>query len=107
MKRYILVNARVNKDKETNANLLFLTMAKLPSKMKDGGLWHPKKDELILTACINEQNKPQDFKDFSTLNPGTLIDVIFGLNDFTQKVVVESLQVVPGTNMYSNDELYI
>lgn len=107
MKRYILVNARVNKDTKTNANLLFLTMAKLPSKMKDGGLWYPKKDELILTACINEDDKPQDFEDFSTLNPGTLIDVIFGLNDFTQKVVVQSLHVVPGTNMYRNEELYI
>ena len=53
MKRCILVSSRENKDKETGDELLFLTLYRLPSKMKNGGLWYPKSCEAIVTACIN------------------------------------------------------
>ena len=107
MKRCILVGHRTGTDKETKDELLFVSLVRLPSKMKDGGLWYPKKDELFVTACINKSRKPDEFKKFSDLLPGTLIDVTFGINDFNGKVVVAGLDIVEGTNIFDAETVYV
>ena len=43
MKRCILVATRQTKDKESGDALLFLTLCDLPKRMKNGGLFYPKK----------------------------------------------------------------
>lgn len=107
MKRCILVGLRTNKDKETGEDLLFLSLIRLPSRMKDGGLWHPKKDELLVTACINKTRKPDEYKKYSALLPGTLIDVTFGVNDFNGKLIVANLDVVEGSNIFDEKMVYV
>ena len=72
-----------------------------------GGLWHPKKDELYVTACINKSRKPDEYAKYSKLIPGTLIDVVFGVNDYTGKVVVASIDVVPGTDVFDEETVYV
>lgn len=67
MKRCILVSVRPQKDKETNDDLLFLTLYRLPNKMKNGGLWHPKKDEQVINACINAKHRPEEYKQWSSM----------------------------------------
>lgn len=57
MKRCILVDVRQNKDEKTGDELMFLTLVKLPSKMSNGGLWHPRQNEMIVNVCINKTNK--------------------------------------------------
>ena len=107
MKRCILVSSRVGKDKESGDELLFLTLCNLPKKMSSGGLWHPKKDELLMTACINKTRKPDDYKKFLTVLPGTIFDVTEGINDFTNKRFVVSLDIVTGTeNIFDESILY-
>lgn len=98
MKRCILVGSRTNVDKETKDELLFLTLCNLPRKMKNGGLWHPKSSEMLVTACINKSRKPEEFEKFIKLLPGTLFDVTQGINDFNGKPFVASLDVVKGTD---------
>ena len=105
-RRCILLSTRTNKDKETNDELLFLSLARLPSKSSRGGLWYPKQSELLVTACINKTRKPDDFESYSKLNPGTLIDVTFGINDFNGKVIVANLDVIEGTNIFDPETLY-
>ena len=107
MKRCILVGVRTNKDEKTGDDLLFLSLVRLASRMKDGGLWHPKKDELYVTACINKSRKPDEYAKYSKLIPGTLIDVVFGVNDYTGKVVVASIDVVPGTDVFDEETVYV
>ncbi len=107
MKRCILVSVRPQKDKETNDDLLFLTLYRLPNKMKNGGLWHPKKDEVIVNACINGKNKPEEYKNFSKILPGALIDVTFALNEFSNKTYVERVELVEGTNLFDEKLLYL
>ena len=70
MKRCILVSVRPQQDKETNDDLLFLTLFRLPNKMKNGGLWHAKKDEQLVNVCINAKHKPEEYADFLKILPG-------------------------------------
>ena len=108
MKRFVLINTREGEDKETKDKLLFLTIARLPSKMSNGNLWYPKKDELLSTICINKSRKPDDFKKYSEILPGTLIDVTFGINDFNGKAIIAAFETVEGTeNIYDKDILYV
>lgn len=107
MKRCILVSVRPQKDKETNDDLLFLTLYRLPNKMKNGGLWHPKKDEQVINACINAKHRPEEFKQWSSILPGALVDVTFGLNEFTNKTYVERCELVPDTNIFDEKMLYL
>ena len=107
MKRCILLSTRTNEDKDTGDQLLFLTLSNLPKRMKNGGLWHPKSSEMLTTACINKTRKPDDYEKFVKLLPGTLLDVTEGINDFTNKRFVASLDIVPGTeNIYDEQLLY-
>lgn len=106
MKRCILVNCRTNQDKETGDELMFLTLYRLPNKMSNGGLWHPKANEAVINACINKTKKPEEFEKFSKIYPGALIDVTFGLNDFNNKTFVASLDLVKDTNLYDANILY-
>ena len=107
MKRCILVAVRPQKDKETNDELLFLVLYRLPNKMQNGGLWHPKKDETIINVCINAKHKPEDYKRFLDIRPGALIDVTFALNEFTNKTYVDRCELVEGTNVFEEKDLYL
>ena len=107
MKRCILVSVRPQKDKETNDDLLFLTMYRLPGKMKNGGLWYPKKDEQIINACINAKHRKDDYDFFLKVLPGAIVDVTFALNEFTNKTYVERVDLVEGTDIYTAELLYV
>ena len=107
MRRCILVSSRCNKDEKTGDELLFLTLFRLPNKMNNGGLWYPKKDDLIINACINKANKPEDYEKMLKILPGALVDVTFGLNEHNNKVYVVKTDVVPGTDVYTEDMLYL
>lgn len=106
MKRCILVGSRTNKDQKSGDELMFLTLYRLPNKMSNGGLWHPKANEAVVNACINKTKKPEDYAKFSQILPGTLIDVTFGINDFNNKTFVANLDIVKDTNVFNADTLY-
>lgn len=107
MKRTILISTRQNKDEKTGDELLFLTLSKLPNKMNNGGLWYPKKDELIINTCINKSRSPEEYEKMLKVLPGALVDVTLGLNEYNNKVYVVKTDVVPGTDMYTEDMLYL
>ena len=106
MKRAIIVENRESKDQKTGDDLLFIKLCRMPSKMSNGGLWHSKSSELIVNACINKTRAPQDYEALHDLLPGTLCDITFGINDFTQKTFVAKLDVVE-KSPYSADKLYV
>ena len=107
MKRTILISTRQNKDEKTGDELLFLTLSKLPNKMNNGGLWYPKKDELIINTCINKSRSPEEYEKMLKILPGALVDVTLGLNEYNNKVYVVKTDVVPGTDMYTEEMLYL
>ena len=107
MKRFILVGVRQGKDDKTKDDLLFLTLFKLPSKMKNGGLWHPKSAESIIYYCVNKTKNAEEYEKYSKVYPGTLFDVTFAVNDFNNKSYIATCVMVPGTNLYTDADLYI
>ena len=107
MRRCILISTRQNKDEKTGDELLFLTFSRLPSKMNNGGLWYHKKDELIIYTCINKSRTPEDYDKMKNVLPGTLIDVTFGLNEYTNKAYVVKTDLVKGTDLFTEDMLYL
>ena len=107
MRRCILISTRQNKDEKTGDELLFLTLSRLPTKMNNGGLWYPKKDELIINTCINKTRSTEDYAKMQNVLPGTLIDVTFGLNEYTNKAYVVKTDVVEGTDVFVEDMLYL
>ena len=106
MKRVILVSSRTGKDKETGDELLFLTFCRLPSKMSSGGLWYPRQNELLVTACVNKAKKPLDYDAFASVLPGALFDLTMGINDFNNKPFVARFDLVPGAPTFTADMLY-
>jgi hypothetical protein len=106
MKRAIVVSVRESKDQKTNDELLFVTLYRLPSIMKNGGLWHPKSTEAVTTACYNKTKNPDDYEKFKTLLPCTVCDITYGVNDFNGKTFVANLAVVEKTSL-STEVLYV
>lgn len=107
MKRCILVDLRTNKDKETGDELMFLTLVRLPSKMSNGGLWHPKQNEMMVNVCVNKSKNKEDYEKFQQVHPGALFDITFGINDFNNKTYVATCTLVPNTNKLTPNELYL
>ena len=108
MRRCVLVSSRIGKDEKTNDELLFLTMYRLPNKMQNGGLWYPKQNEAVITACINKTKRPEDFDTLKEILPCTLVDVTFGINDFNNKSFVAKIDLVKETiNLFDEKTLYM
>ncbi len=108
MRRCVLVSSRIGKDEKTNDELLFLTMYRLPNKMQNGGLWYPKQNEAVITACINKTKRPEDFDALKEILPCTLVDVTFGINDFNNKSFVSKIDLVKETiNLFDEKTLYM
>lgn len=40
MKRFLVVSVKEGEDSKTKEKLLFVSMYRMPSKMKNGGLWY-------------------------------------------------------------------
>ena len=106
MKRCMVVDIRKSVDNKTNDKLIWVTMYALAKRTKDGNLWHQKRDESIYYACINASRQSEDYQRFESVNPGTLVDVNFGVNDYN-KVVVQSMDIVKDTNVFNPGVLYL
>lgn len=106
MKRAIIVGVKESKDTKTGDDLLFITCFKLPSKMKNGGLWFPKSSEAVVTACVNNTKAPQDYEVFRNVLPGTLCDLTLGINDFNGKSYIAKIDIVV-KSPFKSDSLYI
>ena len=100
------MQTRQTTDKETKENLIWLTLYVLPSKMKDGKLWFPKKAESTITVCVNEKKAPQDYSDLQHVLPGSLFDITYGFNEYSGKAFISKCELVEFSS-HTEDKLYI
>lgn len=107
MKRCILVDVRTAVDEKTKDELLFMTLYSLATKMSKGGLWHPKKNDADINVCISKTKAPHDYEAYIKCVPGALFDITFGVNDFTNKTFVATCTLVPGSNIYTEEQVYL
>lgn len=95
MKKVLLVQARVSEDKKTKERLLFVTFVALPTKnAQTGNIWYPKNEELITVSCFGEDRAPALFSKLRKAIPGTLCGLTYGVNDLTQKLFVQDVEVL-------------
>ena len=109
MKKAILVSNRKKKTKEGNP-CLWLTMYELPRlfKTKQGttDLWYPKKEEALIVCCIDETVKPDDYNQLIKAREGSICCIHFSINDMTNKAYVSKVELLPGSNQHTPDQLY-
>ena len=67
MKRGILLSVREQKDSNTGEDVLFATAYALPSRMKNGGLWYPKKEDSTYVRFVKKESNPEDYEYLSKL----------------------------------------
>lgn len=107
MRRFIVVSSRVGEEKESKKPVLFLTLYRLPNKTQSGMLWYPKKDDALVVTCINSVSRSDEFNALKDVLPCSLVDVTFGVNEFTNKTIVASIKPVKDTvNIFDPDLLY-
>ena len=75
MKRFILINSRTGEDKETKDELLFLTIARLPSKMNNGNLFYPKSSDISVSTCAGAIKAPDKFAKYQGFELGDIVDI--------------------------------
>ena len=106
-RRCLVVCNKLGTDEKTKDTLMYLTLYRLPTKRKDGGLWYPKSSEAIVNVCVNKTRDPEKFNRLSSIQYGALVDIDFGVNEFTDKTYVASVELVPNTSFLSDDILFI
>lgn len=106
-RRCLVVCNKLGTDEKTKDTLMYLTLYRLPTKRKDGGLWYPKSSEAIVNVCVNKTRDPEKFNRLSSIQYGALVDIDFGVNEFTDKTYVASVELVPNTSFLTDDILFI
>ena len=106
-RRCLVVCNKLGTDEKTKDTLMYLTLYRLPTKRKDGGLWYPKSSEAIVNVCVNKTRDPEKFNRLSSIQYGALVDIDFGVNEFTDKAYVASVELVPNTSFLTDDILFI
>ena len=106
-RRCLVVCNKLGTDEKTKDTLMYLTLYRLPTKRKDGGLWYPKSSEAIVNVCVNKTRDPEKFNRLSSIQYGALVDIDFGVNEFTDKTYVASVELVPNTSFLTDDVLFI
>ena len=106
MKRAVVVAVRENADKKTGENNLWVTLAVMPAKMTNGGLYYPKSTDMLVSSCFGEIRHPDKFAQYKGLNIGALVDIEYGFNEVRQKPFVRELHNIKDSP-YKDTEIYV
>ena len=88
MKRAIVLQVRESENKQNNnEKTVWVTVGLLPSKMKNGNLYYPR------TTCAGALTKPDNYEKFRKLAIGSLVDLTYGINEFTNKPFVADISL--------------
>ena len=106
MKRAIVTSVRTSKDKKSGEDNAWVTVSIMPSKMSNGNLFYPKSSEISVTSCAGALRAPDKFAKFNSLRIGALVDIHYGVNEYTQKPFVDDITLVKDSP-FSNSDLIV
>ena len=106
MKRAIIVQVRMQKDKKTNDDIIWVTSAIMPSKSEKGDIFYPLSKNTLVTTCANALRSPDKYNEFKKLRIGDLIDIHYDLNEYKQQLYVSKLELVKQSS-YKEEELIV
>ena len=95
MKRAIVLQVRESENKQNNnEKAAWVTVGLLPAKMKSGNLFYPRSTETCVSTCAGVLTKPDNYEKFRKLAIGSIVDLTYGINEFTNKPFVADISVV-------------
>ncbi len=110
MSKAILVSNRKGQDSKTKGDVLWITLYKLPrsytNKQGQPDLYYPKKDDAFATVCISKEYRPDDYAKLKDVREGAICIPKYVVDDFSGKVKLAGLDILPGTNKYTPEQLY-
>lgn len=106
MKRAIVTSVRLSKDSKTGEDNLWVSMAIMPTKMKNGELFYPKSSDISVSTCAGALRSPDKFAKYQELRLGDIVDINYALNEFTQKPFINEILLVK-TSPYKETDLIV
>lgn len=106
MKRAIVLQVRESENKQNNnEKTVWVTVGLLPSKMRNGNLYYPRTTDVCVSTCAGALTKPDNYEKFRKLAIGSLVDLTYGMNEFTNKPFVADVAVAC-ESPFTADDLY-
>ena len=107
MKRAIVLSVRQSEDTKTGENNCWVTLGVMPSKMlNSGNIFYPKTTDILVSTCAGEIRSPDKFKKYKNLKIGDVMDISYGVNERSNQIFVDNLQMVKETP-YAQNELIV
>lgn len=105
MKRAMIMGVRKTTNKNTNDNVVYVTIFILGNRSKKGDVYLPKPDDAVKIAYANQTTNLEKYDKYVSLAVGSICDVTLGVSDFNGDVFVSDLKVVL-ESPYTLDDLY-
>ena len=94
MKRAIVLQVRESENKQNNnKKTVWVTVGILPAKMKNGGLYYPRSTDVCVSTCAGALTKPDNYEKYRKLAIGSLVDLYYEVNEYTNKPFVSDITV--------------
>ena len=107
MKRAIVLSVRQSVDTKSGENKCWVTLGVMPSKMlNSGNIFYPKTTDILVSTCAGEISSPDKFKKYKNLKLGDVMDISYGVNERSNQIFVDNLQMVKETP-YALNELIV
>lgn len=104
MKRCVVTNVRITTN-DKKENVVYVTMYDMGNIAKDGKVYSPKKEDAVKFAFANQTYSPEKYDKYCKLNLLSLVDVLFDVNPFNDKVYVADIYLAFDSGL-STDVIY-
>lgn len=103
MKRAIVTCVRTSKDKQTSEDVAWVTVALMPTKMQNGNLFYPKSSDISVSTNAGAIRAKDKFSKYCAFKLGDVVDIHYGLNEFTHKPFVDDITLVKSSPFKESD----
>ncbi len=106
MKRAIVVSVRPSKEKSTDENVIWATLAIMPNKGKNGNIYYPMSNKICVVTSAGELRSPDKYTKYSKFKIGDVVEVHYGINEKNDTVYVSDLNLVK-ESAYKDGDLIV
>lgn len=103
MKRAVIVSVRESVDKKTSENVVWTTLAQMPQKGKNGNVYYPMSNKILLVTSAGEVRSPDKFTKYKKFKIGDIVDVHMAINNNNDTVYVSDLELVKESTYKESD----
>lgn len=106
MKKGLVLSVRTGVDKDTNEDVVFVTIGKLPTKSRETGkIFAPLKSETLLCVQGNKVKSTAKYNTYKDFKVGDLVELYFGVSSISEKVFVDNIVLVKNSP-FTEEEIF-